>query len=108
VLDVAANVEIDFGSLRGRLVADGRQVVLGVEEPSALFGVADRRSLEALADGLGRAGLTLRISTGDRLLLLAGRDVKPGLVPRLLRLRNVQLDSRFALRAALARGLPRP
>ena len=39
MLDVFANVEIEFRAGRGRLVADGQDVVLDVDEPDA--GVLD-------------------------------------------------------------------
>jgi len=108
VLDVFANVEIEFGAGRGRLVAEGQHFVLDVDEPSALIGVVERRSLRALAERLTRAGFTLRVRSGDRLLLLAGRDAKTGILTRLLCLPGVQLSPRFALRSALGRGHPRP
>ncbi len=108
MLDVFANVEIEFDAGRGRLVAEGQHFVLDVDEPSALIGVVERRSLRALAEWLTRAGFTLRVRSGDRLLLLAGRDAKTGILTRLLRLPGVQLSPRFALRSALDRGHPRP
>ncbi len=108
MLDVFANVEIEFGTGRGRLVGEGQHLVLYVDEPSALIGVVERRSLRVLAERLTRAGLTLRVRSGDRLLLLAGRDAKTGILTRLLRLPGVQLSPRFALRSALGRGHPRP
>jgi len=108
VLEVFANVEIEFGAGRGRLVADGQDVVLDVDEPSTLIGVVDRQSLRTLAETLTRVGLTLHVRSGDRLLLSAGRDTKTGILSRLLRLPDVQLSPRFALRSALGRGHPRP
>lgn len=108
MLDVFANVEIEFGAGRGRLVAEGQHFVLDVDDPSTLIGVVERRSLRALAERLTRAGFTLRVRSGDRLLLLAGRDAKTGILTRLLRLPGVQLSPRFALRSALGRGHPRP
>lgn len=108
MLDVVGNVEIEFGGSRGRLVADEQRFVLHVDEPSALVGVVDLRSARTLAAGLARAGLTLDVRSGDRLLLLAGRDAKTGLVSRVLRLPGVRLSLRFALRSALGRGRPRP
>ena len=108
MLDVAGNVEIDFDGSRGRLVADGQQLVLDLDEPAALTGILDLRSLRDLAAGLSRADFTLHVRSGDRLLLLAGRDAKTGILSRLLRLRRVQLNPRFALRSALGRGHPRP
>ena len=107
MLDVVGNVEIEFGGSRGRLVADGQRFVLDVDEPSVLIGVVELRSLRSLAAGLARAGFTVDVRSGDRLLLLAGRDVKPGILSRLLRLPRVQLSPRFALRSALGRGFPR-
>lgn len=108
MLDVLANVEIEFGAGRGRLVADGQDVVLDVDEPSALIGVVDRQSLRMLSETLTRVGLTLRVRSGDRLLLSAGRDAKTGVLSRLLRLPGVHLSPLFALRSALGRGHPRP
>ena len=107
MLDVAGNVEIDFDGSRGRLVADGQQLVLDLDEPTTLAGMLDLRSLRDLAAGLARADFTLHVRSGDRLLLLAGRDAKTGILSRLLRLRRVQLSPRFALRSALGRGHPR-
>ena len=107
MLAVFANVEIEFDAGRGRLVAQGQHFVLDVDEPSTLIGVVERRSLRALAERLTRAGFTLRVRSGDRLLLLAGRDAKTGILTRLLRLPGVQLSPRFALRSALGRGHPR-
>jgi len=108
VLEVSANVEIEFGAGRGRLVADGQDFVFDVDEPSTLIGVVDRQSLRTLAETLTRVGLTLRVRSGDRLLLSAGRDTKTGILSRLLRLPDVQLSPRFALRSARGRGHPRP
>ena len=108
MLDVAGIVEIDFDGSRGRLVADGQQLVLDLDEPTALTGILDRRSLRDLAAGLARADFTLHVRSGDRLLLLAGRDAKTGILSRLLRLPRVQLNPRFALHSALGRGHPRP
>ena len=108
MLDVVANVEIEFGAGRGRLVTQGRHFVLDVDEPSTLVGVVERRSLQTLANRLAQAGFTLRVRSGDRLLLVAGRDAKTGILTRLLRLPGVQLSPRFALRSALGRGHPRP
>ena len=104
MLDVFANVEIEFDAGRGRLLAQGQHFVLDVDEPSTLIGVVECRSLWALAERLTRAGFTLRVRSGDRLLLLAGRDAKTGILTRLLRLPGVQLNPRFALRSALGRG----
>ena len=108
MLDVAGNVEIDFDGSRGRLVADGQQLVLDLDEPTALTAVVDLRLLRDLVAGLARADLTLQVRSGDRLLLLAGRDAKTGIVSRLLRLPRVQLNPRFALHSALGRGRSRP
>ena len=108
MLDVAGNVEIDFGGSRGRLVADGQQLVLDLDDSAALGGIVDLRSLRDLAAGLARAGFTLHVRSGDRLLVLAGRDAKTGILSRLLRLPRVQLNLRFALRSALGRRRPRP
>ena len=108
MLDVAGNVEIDFGGSRGRLVADGQQLVLDLDDSTALGGIVDLRSLRDLAAGLARAGFTLHVRSGDRLLVLAGRDAKTGILSRLLRLPRVQLNLRFALRSALGRRRPRP
>ena len=108
MLEVFANVEIEFGTGRGRLVAQGQHFVLDLDAPSTLIGVVERRWLRALAERLTRAGFTLRVRSGDRLLLLAGRDAKTGILTRLLRLPGVQLSPRFALRSALGRVHPRP
>lgn len=108
MLEVFANVEIEFGAGRGRLVADGQDVVLDVDGPSTLIGVVDRQSLRTLAGTLTRFGLTLRVRSGDRLLLSAGRNTKTGILSRLLRLPGVQLSPLLALRSALGRGHPRP
>jgi len=108
VLDVFANVEIEFGTGHGRLVADGQEFVLDVDDPSSVHGVVGRRSLGTLAEGLAGAGFTLHVRSGDRLLLRAGRDARPGFLSRLLRLPHVQLSPRFVLGSALGRGNPRP
>ena len=108
MLDVFANVEIEFGAGRGRLVADGQDLVLDVDEPSTLIGVVDRQSLLTLAETLTRFGLNLRVRSGDRLHLSAGRDTKTGNLSRLLRLPGVRLSPLLALRLALGRGHPRP
>jgi hypothetical protein len=108
VLDVLADVEIEFGAGHGRLTAEGRHVALDVDAPSTVIGVVDRRSLRALAGWLARAGLTLRVRSGDRVLLVAGRDARTGIVARLLHLPGVQLSPQVALRSALGRSHLRP
>ena len=108
MLDIVGNVEIEFGGSRGRLVADGQHFVLEVDQPAVLIGIVDLGSLRSLTAGLARAGITLHVRSGDRLLLLAGRDARTGIISRLLRLPRVQISPRFALRSALGRGLPRP
>ena len=108
MLDVFANVEIEFGAGRGRLVADGQDFVLDVDEPSTLIGAVDRQSLRTLAETLSRVGLTLRVRSGDRLLLSAGRDIKTGALSRLLRLPGVQFSPLLALRSVFGRGHTRP
>lgn len=108
MLDFSADVEIDFGVGRGRLVADGQDIVLEVDEPSALIGVVDRQALRTLAASLSQVGLTLRVRRGDRLLLSAGRSVEPGILSRLLRIPGVRLSPLLAFRAALGRGHTRP
>ena len=110
MLEVFANVEIEFGPGpgRGRLAADGQDLVLDVDQPSTLIGVVDRQSLRTLAGTLTRLGLTLRVRSGDRLLLSAGRDIKTGILSRLLRLPGVQLSPLLALRSALGWDHPRP
>jgi len=108
VLDVVGKVEIEFGSSRGRLVADGQHFVLDVEEASVLTGVVELGSLRRLAAALSETGFTLQVRSGDRQLLLAGHDAKTGILSRLLRLPGVQLEPRFALRSALGRDNPRP
>ena len=59
MLDVAGNLEIDFDGSHGRLVADRQQLVLDLDQPTALTAILDLRSLRDLAAGLARAGLTL-------------------------------------------------
>lgn len=108
MLDVAGQVEIDFDGSRGRLVADGQHFVLDLDEPSALTGLVELKSLRRLAAALSATGLTLQVRSGDRQLLLAGHETKTGILSRLLRLPRVQLDPRFALRSALGRGHLRP
>lgn len=108
MLDVSADVEIDFGTGRGRLVADGQDVVLEVDEPSALIGVIDRQALRTLAATLSQVGLTLRVRRGDRLLLSAGHGIEPEILSRLLRIPGVRLSPLLALRAVLGRGHTRP
>lgn len=108
MLDVCGHLEIEFGGSRGRLLADGQHLVLDIDEPSTLIGVVELRSLRTLAAGLARAGITLHVRSGDRLLLLAGHDAKTSILSRLLRLPRVQINPRFALHTALGRGLPRP
>jgi len=54
VLDVFANVEIEFGAGRGRLVADGQHFVLDVDEPSTLAGVDSRAAASEAEPGSAR------------------------------------------------------
>lgn len=108
MLDVSADVEIEFGSARGRLVADGQDIVLDLDSPDALSGLIDRRSLREVAGLLARDGLALRVRSGERLILSAGRGVNAGILTRLLRLPCVQLSPWFTLRTALGRGKSRP
>ena len=97
MLNVFANVEIDFGSGRGRLVADGQELVLDVDEPSTLIGVVDRQLLGTLAETFTRVGLTLRVRSGNLLILSAGRGIETGILSRLLHLPGIQLSPRFVV-----------
>ncbi|MEO5632649.1 hypothetical protein [Gaiella sp.] len=108
MLDVVGKVEIEFGSSRGRLVADGQHFVLDVEEASVLTGVVELGSLRRLATALSQTGFTLQVRSGDRQLLLAGHEIESGFLGRLLRLPRVQIDPAFALRSVLGRDSPRP
>ncbi|MCY7301692.1 MAG: hypothetical protein LH654_01360 [Thermoleophilia bacterium] len=108
MLDVVGRVEIEFGGSLGRLVAEGQNFVLDVDEPSVLTGVVELGSLRSLAAALSETGFTLQVRSGDRQLLLAGHEAKTGILGRLLRLPRVQLDSRFALQSVLGRNNPRP
>ncbi len=108
VLDVVGNVEITLGDGRhGGLVADGQSLVLNVDEPASLAGLAGRRTLRTLAETLSRTGFTLHVRSGDRLLLAAGKDVESDLLSRLLRVPHARFDRRFALRSTLTRGRPK-
>ncbi len=103
MLDLYGSIEISFDTGQGRLVADGRRLIFEVEEPTELHGLMGRRSLRTLADHLHRAGITLQVRSGDRVLLQAGHDAKEGAWSRLLRLPHVQLSPRLAVRSLLAR-----
>ena len=108
MLHVVADVAIEFGAGRGRLIGDGRDLVLDVDDPSTLIGAVSPPTLRALAAGLTGAGLTLEVRSGERILLRAGRDVDTGLLSRVVRLPGVRLGTRFALRSALVRWRTRP
>ena len=105
MLEIFGNVEITLGDgLRGSLVADGQNLVLSVDEPASLVGLAGRRTLRTLAETLTRTGLTLHVRSGDRLLLAAGKGVESTPLGRVLQIRGARFDRRFALRSAIARG----
>ena len=105
MLEVFGNVEITLGDgRRGSLVADGQNLVLNVDEPASLLGLAGRRTLGVLAETLTRMGLTLHICSGDRVLLAAGKGVESTPLGRVLQIRDARFDRRFALRSAIARG----
>jgi hypothetical protein len=91
LLDVAGLVAIALhdGS-RGSLVADGRELVLDVDDAGALEGLAGRRTVRVLGEALEHAGLTLQVRCGSRLLLSAG-------------LGHVRAERRFAVRSAFRR-----
>lgn len=108
MLDVDGEVEIEFGGSRGLLVARGQHFILDVDEPSVLTGVAELRSLRLLAAALSQVGFTLQVRSGDRQLLLVGREAKTGFLSRLLRLPCVEFDLRFALQSIFGRGNSRP
>lgn len=103
MLDLYGSIEISFEAGRGRLVADGRRLIFEVEKPSELRGLIGRRSLRSLADHLHRAGITLQVRSGDRVLLQAGHDARDSAWSRLLRLPHVQFSPRFFVRSLLAR-----
>ena len=96
-------MEVEFEGGRGRLVAEGQRLVLNVDSASALTGLLDRRSLGRLARELARVGLTLHVRSGDRPIVSAGRDARTRLLGRALRLPNVQIDPRFAIRTVVRR-----
>ena len=108
MLEAHGDLEISFGSSRGRLIADGRRLVLDVDDPSMLARVVGRRSLRLLAAELARAGCTLHVRSGGRLLLVAGREADTGTLSRLCRLPRVELDPWFAVRSALRSVATRP
>ena len=103
MLDVAGAVEIGFGGGQGRLVAQGRMLRFELDEGARLDHTLGIGTLRALSEGLARAGLTLRVCRGERVLLRAGTGTHPGALGRLLRLPHVELSPRFALSSALAR-----
>jgi hypothetical protein len=104
LLDVAGLVAIALhdGS-RGSLVADGRELVLDVDDAGALEGLAGRRTVRVLGEALEHAGLTLQVRCGSRLLLSAGRGVRPSALDRALGLRHVRAERRYAIRSAFRR-----
>ncbi len=109
VLDVFGNVEIALGDgRRGSLVADGSRLVLEVEEPASLVGLAGRQTLRRLAETLASTGITLHVRSGERLLLAAGRDVESSLMGRMLKIPNARIEGRFALRSLVGRGSAAP
>lgn len=103
MVDVAGAVEIGFGGGHGRLLARGRMLELDFDEGTRLDDTVGIATLRILAGGLARAGLTLDVRRGERTLLRAGSDAKPGVLGRLLRLPHAELSVRFALRSALGR-----
>lgn len=104
MLRVEGRVEVRLGERDlGTLVADGGTLTLAVVDATRLHGLVARRDVRALGNGLAAAGLSLQVTSGTRLLLAAGRGVRPSLVDRLAGLRHAHVERRLAVRSLLGR-----
>lgn len=103
MLEVSGTLVVRTEQGAGRIDADGRRIVLELDDSAALGAVPSKRALGALAGNLDRAGLVLEVRSSGRRLLQAGNGVRPGLVGRLLRLQHVRLSTRLVAGAALRR-----
>ncbi len=104
MLEIESDLTLTRGDgRRGSLVASGRDLVLEVDGAAGLEGVAGPRALRSLAKSLAHAGLTLRIVSGGRLIVIAGSGVRAGLLHRALGYSHARIDPQFAARSVLTR-----
>jgi hypothetical protein len=100
MLEVLGAVDVTVGGAHAHLLARGNLVELDLDHPWRLVsaaGFGGRRALRALADGLDRVGLTLRIRSRGIALITLGRQARAGTVGRLLRIPHLEISGRLSL-----------
>ncbi|QNN51325.1 FHA domain-containing protein [Nocardioides mesophilus] len=97
-LDVRADLDLEVevpggGPVRATLRGSGRRLDLRVDSPAAFAGRGDAPTVRAIADGLARHGLTVRVSTGSTHLITLGVARSPWWHRRLTGSAHIRLGS---------------
>lgn len=103
MLDIRGTVNFSVDGRRGILLASGRRLEVDFETPAAFESLGGRRRAHDLATALHAAGLTLTVSEEKRPLAVLGREARPGLMSRLMRIRSVEFEKGGFRRLAFAR-----
>jgi hypothetical protein len=91
--------------LSGRLAGRANRLVLEVDDPGAFAGSADAPVVRALAEGLARRGMQVRVTQGERHLITLGSTRAPWWQRLVTRSRHIRLGSlRGALVSARSRA----
>lgn len=104
MIHVEGAVTLDVDGAPARLTAEGPRVQLDAPEPGRLLRGGSRRALRTAAASATALGLTVRVTSRGRTLLVLGRDARPTLVSRLWRLGRVEVPLRAAPALARARS----